>query len=142
MKSIVRSLLLAGLICAVDVYTTVGANADCSNQGGKVRQEALAFKDDYDKTYSVKYYLSGKDKDNTVKWKFKCSKGSKAEIWDSIKVPSNWELEGFGEYRYGYDTWNHKAEKPEDHDIGTYQYTFFVPEDLKANILILSSKES
>src|SRR5215475_7984044 len=53
-------------------------------------------------------YLSGKGKDDPVKWDFMCTQigGEKGAIqnpdkWSTIGVPSNWELQGFGIYTYG-----------------------------------------
>lgn len=48
-------------------------------------------------------YLSGTDKDNTVKWDFYCTAGRNSGVWTKIAVPSNWELQGFGTYNYGHD---------------------------------------
>jgi hypothetical protein len=47
------------------------------------------------------FCLSGKGKDDPVKWDFLCSAGQKANKWSTIGVPSNWELQGFGVYTYG-----------------------------------------
>lgn len=82
-------------------------------------------------TGTIRYYLSGIDKDDNVKWKFRCSKGANAGVWDSIPVPSNWELQGFGEYTYGYDTWDYKRQNPENYDIGEYRHSFFLPEEFE-----------
>ena len=46
-------------------------------------------------------YLSGTDKDHTVPWDFMVTGGRKAGAWSTIPVPSNWELQGFGTYKYG-----------------------------------------
>ncbi|WP_448634937.1 hypothetical protein [Pedobacter panaciterrae] len=51
-------------------------------------------------------YLSGTDKDNTVKWEFFCTKGMNSGKWTEIPVPSQWELQGFGGYNYGHDKKN------------------------------------
>ena len=48
-------------------------------------------------------YLSGKGKDDGVPWKFVCSTGNKAGVESTIMVPSNWELQGFGTFTYGYE---------------------------------------
>ncbi len=64
-------------------------------------------------------YLSGKDSESTVDWEFKVTKGMQANIWTSIPVPSNWELQGFGGYNYGHDEnkWD---------EIGFYKHHFTV----------------
>lgn len=69
-------------------------------------------------------YLSGTGTDNAVEWDFYCTGGRNSETWTKIPVPSNWELEGFGEYNYGHDE-NKASEK------GLYRYSFHVPEEWK-----------
>ena len=46
-------------------------------------------------------YLSGTDQDDTVPWDFMVTGGRRAGTWSTIPVPSNWELQGFGTYKYG-----------------------------------------
>ena len=46
-------------------------------------------------------YLSGKGVDDTKTWRFKCSDGRLAGKWGKIEVPSQWEIQGYGEYTYG-----------------------------------------
>jgi len=38
-----------------------------------------------------------------VKWDFFCTAGHNSGIWSKIEVPSNWELQGYGNYNYGRD---------------------------------------
>ncbi len=45
-------------------------------------------------------YLSGTDSRSTVEWDFKISAGAKAGEWSRIRVPSNWEMQGFGTLSY------------------------------------------
>lgn len=52
-------------------------------------------------------YLSGTDKDHTVKWDFFCTKGMQSNKWTTINVPSCWEQQGFGGYNYGSDKIKH-----------------------------------
>ncbi len=66
-------------------------------------------------------YLSGTGSDATVDWEFKVTGGRRAGEWTTIPVPSNWELQGFGEYNYGHD-------KPKSDEKGLYKHTFSVPE--------------
>ena len=75
-------------------------------------------------------YLSGTDFENPVKWEFMVTGGMQANQWSTINVPSQWELEGFGEYTYG--RWY--KEKGVDHpsmEEGLYKYRFNVDEALK-----------
>lgn len=66
-------------------------------------------------------YLSGLDKDHTVKWDFYCTGGRNSGKWTKIAVPSCWELQGFGQYDYGGVK---NAEK--GHEKGMYRYSFKV----------------
>jgi hypothetical protein len=68
-------------------------------------------------------YLSGTDKDNRVDWEFFLNAGRNSGTWKTIPVPSNWELEGFGTYRYGQD-W---GKDPAPDTTGMYRYQFQVP---------------
>ena len=61
-------------------------------------------------------YLSGTDKDHTVDWEFMCTNGRNSGKWTTIPVPSNWELQGFGNFNYGFE-----SNTPED---GLYRYKF------------------
>lgn len=72
-------------------------------------------------------YLSGTDKDHRVDWEFFLDAGRNGGAWKTIPVPSNWELEGFGTYRYGQD-WGKEA-VPDN--VGKYRHQFKVPADWK-----------
>jgi len=65
-------------------------------------------------------YLSGQGKDDAVPWDFFCTAGRKSGEWTTIRVPSCWELEGFGTYNYGHDP--QKAT-----ERGLYRLGFDVP---------------
>lgn len=62
-------------------------------------------------------YLSGTDKDHPVNWDFFCTQGRKSGIRTTIPVPSQWELQGFGTYTYGFD-------KENTDEQGIYGYSF------------------
>jgi hypothetical protein len=74
-------------------------------------------------------YLSGTDAADTVMWDFFCTDGMNSGHWTKIKVPSNWELQGFGIYNYG-DDWQNK-EKKQGQEHGLYRYEFTVPSGWK-----------
>jgi hypothetical protein len=81
-------------------------------------------------------YLSGKDFEHPIQWDFYCTDGNNSKIWSKINVPSQWELEGFGDYTYGrwYKELNQKEPSKEE---GFYKYEFEIPLDYKdKNILI------
>ncbi len=46
-------------------------------------------------------YLSGQGRFDAFEWDFKCSGGQNSGKWATIKVPSCWEQQGFGNYDYG-----------------------------------------
>jgi hypothetical protein len=65
-------------------------------------------------------YLSGQGRDDMVTWDFYCTGGRNSGPWTKIGVPSNWELQGFGEYNYGND-------RRKSSEQGKYRRTFSVP---------------
>lgn len=70
-------------------------------------------------------YLSGKGLGNTITWNFFCSNGHKSGKWSKIEVPSQWELQGFGEYTYG--RWYKTKGAVPSMETGLYRYSFKVP---------------
>ncbi len=77
-------------------------------------------------------YLSGEDAKETVDWEFKVTDGRRAGEWNTIPVPSNWELEGFGTYNYGRD-WNKDIKMGAEH--GFYKHRFEVPQGWKGKTI-------
>ncbi|HMH22793.1 MAG TPA: glycoside hydrolase family 2 TIM barrel-domain containing protein [Puia sp.] len=71
---------------------------------------------------TILQYLSGTDKDHTVDWDFFCTAGRNSGSWKKIAVPSNWELQGFGEYNYGHD-------KVKANEQGLYKHVFRLQRD-------------
>ncbi|TKC63778.1 glycoside hydrolase family 2 [Pedobacter hiemivivus] len=67
-------------------------------------------------------YLSGTGNDHTVKWDFFCTGGMNSGKWSTISVPSNWELQGFGKYDYGFS-----KDSVRGKEQGLYKYNFKVP---------------
>lgn len=84
-----------------------------------------------------KVYLSGKDFKNPVAWEFMCTGGNNSNKWSTINVPSNWELQGFGEYTYG--RWYKELDQKEpSKEEGLYKYKFNIPANYKnKNITIV-----
>jgi hypothetical protein len=75
-------------------------------------------------------YLSGTDKDHTATWDFYCTGGRNSGKWTKIQVPSNWELQGFGEYNYGHD-------KIKSNEQGIYRHNFVVGNEKGKRIFIV-----
>ncbi|MGF7138594.1 glycoside hydrolase family 2 TIM barrel-domain containing protein [Roseimarinus sediminis] len=78
-------------------------------------------------------YLSGTGLGSTVEWDFYCSDGANSKTWSKIGVPSQWELQGFGEYTYG--RWYKQRGKSPSDETGHYKTTFDVPEDWKNKVV-------
>lgn len=77
-----------------------------------------------------KIYLSGTDFENPVAWEFFCTDGQHSNTWTTIDVPSNWELQGFGEYTYG--RWYKELQQDEpSKEEGFYKHRFKVPKRYK-----------
>lgn len=75
-------------------------------------------------------YLSGTGLYNTVTWQFRCSAGRNSGKWSRIEVPSQWELQGFGEYTYGR-WYKKKGVRHPSMEEGIYRRTFHVPASWK-----------
>lgn len=73
-----------------------------------------------------KKYLSGTGNDNTVNWDFFVTGGMSANKWSTIPVPSNWELQGFGKYNYGFDKDSLRGK-----EVGLYKHKFTIPANWK-----------
>ncbi len=73
--------------------------------------------------------LSGHGLGDTKTWEFYCSDGQNSKKWTRIEVPSQWELQGFGEYTYG--RWYIVKGNEPSKETGTYRYSFKVPADWK-----------
>jgi Glycosyl hydrolases family 2, TIM barrel domain/Glycosyl hydrolases family 2, sugar binding domain/Glycosyl hydrolases family 2/Beta galactosidase small chain len=72
---------------------------------------------------TIRQYLSGTDGEHTVPWDFFCSDGRNSGVWTNIAVPSCWELQGFGKFRYGHEDKNYTPIR------GDYRHSFNVPAD-------------
>lgn len=75
------------------------------------------------------FYLSGTGLGDTKTWDFYCSDGMNSRKWSKIEVPSQWELQGFGEYSYGR-WYTIRGGKPST-ETGIYRTTFRIPSDWK-----------
>ena len=78
-------------------------------------------------------YLSGHDKDDAIPWDFYSTAGRNANQWTKIKVPSNWELQGFGRFTYQTGPPVGEAEVQ-----GRYKRTFQVPAAWSAKRVFLT----
>ncbi|MBN2685942.1 MAG: hypothetical protein JXR40_11735 [Pontiellaceae bacterium] len=76
-----------------------------------------------------KIYLSGIDFEHPVEWDFRVTGGMRANEWGKIGVPSQWELQGYGEYTYGRWYKEEGVNNPSMEE-GFYKTTFKVPADL------------
>lgn len=72
-------------------------------------------------------YLTGRGWDDTQTWDFYCSEGRRSGSWQPIEVPSQWEVQGFGEYSYG--RWYKEGKPFPPREEGTYRRRFVVPKE-------------
>ncbi len=75
-------------------------------------------------------YLSGRGKDDPIRWEFFCTAGTNSGRWTTIDVPSNWELKGFGSYNYGHD-------RRKSDEQGKYRHSFTIRDDWRAKRIFL-----
>ena len=113
MKSVLNRLSLS-LILIFSLYYTASA------------QEDIAYE---------RVYLSGKDISSPVIWDFKVSEGQNSQVWSKIKVPSNWEMEGFGTLNYGHD--HREADRVLGKEIGYYKHSFNAESNWKGKVIRL-----
>ncbi|HER08656.1 MAG TPA: hypothetical protein ENO20_07060 [Bacteroides sp.] len=69
-------------------------------------------------------YLSGTGFDDTVEWDFYCTGGMNSGRWTTIRVPSCWEQQGFGEYNYGHVPFDRRMKEE-----GRYRYRFVADQE-------------
>ena len=74
---------------------------------------------------TIRQYLSGRDAEHPVQWEFHASAGRNSGVWTNIAVPACWELQGFGEFRYGFSDSYHEPVR------GDYRHVFNVPAEWK-----------
>ena len=65
-------------------------------------------------------YISGTGLGNEKSWNFYCSAGFNSKKWSKIKVPSQWELQGFVEFTNG--RWYKAGLKNPSMEEGLYEY--------------------
>ena len=87
------------------------------------------------RTHTEIRYLSGTGKDDAVLWDFYCTEGRRSGVWSKIRVPSNWELEGFGSYQYGGD--HQRETNPFPKEQGKYRFSFEAPKLWKSRVVRL-----
>ncbi len=86
---------------------------------------ALAFAAGLNAQDTQTLYLSGTGLRDTRTWDFRCSAGEHSGRWSKIEVPSQWELQGYGEYDYG----RNRAKTLNEY--GEYRHSFKVPASWK-----------
>jgi hypothetical protein len=80
---------------------------------------------------TIRQYLSGRDGEHTVPWEFFCSKGRNSGFWTNIAVPSCWETQGFGTFRYGTE------DRPYQPIEAQYRHSFTAPADWRGRRVYL-----
>jgi hypothetical protein len=80
---------------------------------------------------TIRQYLSGRDAESPVPWEFFCSKGRNSGFWTNIAVPSCWETQGFGTFRYGTEDRTYQPIEAQ------YRHSFSVPADWRGRRVFL-----
>jgi hypothetical protein len=80
---------------------------------------------------TIRQYLSGRDGEHTVPWEFLCTEGRNSGFWTDIAVPSCWETQGFGKFRYGTEDRNYQPIEAQ------YRHRFTVPADWRGKSVFL-----
>ncbi|MGL1956608.1 MAG: DUF4981 domain-containing protein [Colwellia sp.] len=94
----------------------------CSNQSELNSVTGKKSTETFTETFTETLMLSGTGSDDAIQWDFYCDKGNNCGEWSTIAVPSNWELQGFGNYDYGHVREKHNEQ-------GIYRRDFDVPEN-------------
>jgi len=83
-----------------------------------------------------KIWLSGTNFEHPKTWDFKVSAGANSGSWSTIEVPSQWELQGFGEYTYG--RWYKELEQDEpSKEEGFYKLNFKLPASAEGEVVTI-----
>lgn len=82
-------------------------------------------------------YLSGTGADDAVDWEFFCTDGRNSGKWTTIKVPSCWELQGFGTYQYGMPFYGKENPPGIANEQGKYKYKFKLPKEWEGRVVRL-----
>jgi hypothetical protein len=106
-----RFILLAAILC-----------------GGWLSRSALAAAQPQE---TIRQYLSGRDAESPVSWEFFCGQGRNSGFWTNIAVPSCWETQGFGTFRYGTE------DRPYQPIVCNYRHRFAVPADWRGRRVFL-----
>jgi hypothetical protein len=80
---------------------------------------------------TIRQYLSGRDAESPVPWEFFCTGGRNSGFWTNIAVPSCWETQGFGTFRYGTE------DRPYQPIVANYRHRFAVPADWRGRRVFL-----
>ncbi len=106
-------------------YISILACLSCLTMAAQQPQRVAAVTAAAPETYVQ--YISGTDAASAVDWEFFCTDGRNSGKWTTIKVPSCWELQGFGTYQYGMPFYG-KANPPGiAKEQGFYKTRFKLP---------------
>ena len=116
-----KTKLLASLLIGLTTLAVSGVSVSCRNDV------------DADSLTAVQY-LSGEDAASEVYWDFFCTGGQNSGQWGKIKVPSCWELQGYGNYQYGNVLLRRDRPDPAD-ESGIYRTSFQVPQSWQGRVV-------
>lgn len=144
----VISLLAAVIASAAESQVPNWKNLDVYSVNARTQRTELIFWSSWEDALSKDFEQSSFYKDLNGTWKFRYhdtqedmdpaigqTTAGQAAAWDDIKVPGNWEMQGFGipvyvNTDFEFMTWNPKPPFiPDENPAGVYFRTFDVPKE-------------
>ena len=144
----VISLLAAVIASAAESQVPNWKNLDVYSVNARTQRTELIFWSSWEDALSKDFEQSSFYKDLNGTWKFRYhdtqedmdpaigqTTAGQADAWDDIKVPGNWEMQGFGipvyvNTDFEFMTWNPKPPFiPDENPAGVYFRTFDVPKE-------------
>ena len=149
MKHIISTLAIAAaFVTGVSAQVPNWKNLDVYSVNAETERTELIFWSDWHDALTEGFEQSGNYLDLNGIWKFRYydsqqqmdpavskTTAEQASAWDDIKVPGNWEIQGFGipvyvNTDFEFMTWNPKPPFiPEENPAGVYFRTFEVPQE-------------
>lgn len=147
MKNILTTFLLAAAAATLSAQQPNWKNLDVFSVNAETQRTELIFHSNWEDALSKDFEQSEFYLDLNGTWKFKYhdtqaemdpaiggTTAEQAASWDDIKVPGNWEVQGFGipiyvNTDFEFATWQPKPPYiPDENPTGVYFRTFTVPQ--------------
>lgn len=136
MKKIFVLMSAFMLACGAMAQVPYWKNLDVYSVNAETERTELIFWDNEQEALAADFQQSGSYMSLNGTWNFKYAdtEGLIPQQWSEIKVPGNWEVQGFGipvyvNTDFEFATWNPQPPcLPEDNPVGVYYRTFEVPQ--------------